>query len=81
MFLASISPRAPAPGGEEKDLTDGGREGEARDGGGMFTPLAVPPPPPRAAAETVTASDKLSFEGSTEEVLRYTIVAKVSQLS
>lgn len=33
-----------------------------------------PPPPPREASET---ADALSFEGTTEEVLRYTIVAKV----
>lgn len=42
-------------------------------------PMAAAPPPTRGAPETITASDTLSFEGSTEEVLRYTIVAKVRQ--
>ena len=66
-LVASNSPRAPGPDAAgEKDEDRGPAD---RDGEA------------RATVETVTAADKLSFEGSTEEVLRYTIVAKVSYIN
>ncbi|CAM9911382.1 unnamed protein product [Scytosiphon promiscuus] len=61
---------APATDGDRKDDSqEEGGEGEGEEEG--IAPLP-PPPQPRASSE----SDALSFEGSTEEVLRYTIVAK-----
>lgn len=77
LLLAVISPKAAAEDGErEKEKEDDG-DGDGEEG---IAPLA--PPQAQAVEETPASSseaDALSFEGSAEEVLRYTIVAKVMQ--